>query len=284
MRRAEGAATMDDDDGLGGASEVERVLHRRVAAADDEHALPRVREAIARRTRRDAAPAVLVLTRRAEPSRVGAGGDDDRARVDDVGRRVQCDAERPRREVDRRRQVVDAAGAEGGALCAHRAHDFDARAGRNARKVLDVDALALQLAADDGRDEHGLEPGARRVERRRQPGGAAAEHDDLGGRGGGGCGGAAAPSAVRRGGGRRVAPPQLGPKVVGARTARPPPPEEEDDEGGGGGAATVAVRAARVAGSALYFWRRRRTSLAVALAYSAAILGASAAFDASCSA
>ena len=231
MRRAEGAATMDDDDGLGGACEVERVFHRRVAAADDEHALPAY--AKPSHVAHDETPRRgTVLARRAEPARVGAGGDDDRARVDDVGRRVQRHTERPRREVDRRRQVVDAARAEGGALRAHRPHDFDARAARYTRKVLDVDALALQLAAHHRRDEHGLETGARRVEGRRQPGGAAAEHDDLAGAAAEVCGGRRRRGPPRLGGGRRVAPPQLGAKVVGARTRQPPPPEEEDDDEG----------------------------------------------------
>ena len=63
-------------------------------------------------------------------------------------------------------------------------------------EVLDVDALALQLAAHDGRDEHGLEAGARGVSAAANPAGPPPSTTTSAGAAAEVCGGAAAPSAA----------------------------------------------------------------------------------------
>ncbi len=78
--------------------EEERLLGRRVAAADDRHLLAPEEEAIASGARRNAKALVAVLAREAEPARHGAGTDDEGIAGVDVAA-VAIAAERPPAEV-----------------------------------------------------------------------------------------------------------------------------------------------------------------------------------------
>jgi hypothetical protein len=63
---------------LGDVREIERFLDGRVAAADHDHVLAAVEEAVAGRAGRHAVAHVGLFALDAEPFRLGAGGDDQR--------------------------------------------------------------------------------------------------------------------------------------------------------------------------------------------------------------
>ena len=156
----------------------ERLLERRVAAADDVHVLVAEERRVAGRAGGDAAALVLLLGRDAEEARGRARRDDHRARgvlvVADV------DAERLLGEVDLRDVVGDELGAEPLRLPAEVGHHLRPHdAVGVARVVLDV-ARDHQLAAPlEALDHERLEVGACGVQRRGVPGGAAADDDQF---------------------------------------------------------------------------------------------------------
>ena len=78
LRRAELVAAVDERHALAEPGEVARLLHRRVAAADDGHVLAAEERAVAHGAGADALVLELVLAREAEVLGARAGGDDDR--------------------------------------------------------------------------------------------------------------------------------------------------------------------------------------------------------------
>src|SRR3990172_7789946 len=102
------------------AGEEERLLHRRVAAADDPDLFSSVESAVAGRAGRD--PAILELLLRFEPKpfRRRTGGDDDRVR--DVGLLRGLDPKRPPVDLDLGRIGVHDLGAEPLRLLAKKVH------------------------------------------------------------------------------------------------------------------------------------------------------------------
>ena len=157
----------------------DRVLHRRVAAADHHHVLALEEGAVADAAGRDAAAAELHLAGDAEPPRLRAHREDHRLRLV-ARRRRRRPAGCRRRRARRGRVVGDEAGAEalrlGAELVHHlRAHDPLGVAG----VVLDVGRV-LELAAPlEALDHERLEVGARGVERGRVAGAAAADDDQV---------------------------------------------------------------------------------------------------------
>ncbi len=96
---------MDDDHLAREAAEEGRLLHRRVAAADDDHDLVAEECPVAGRAVRDAAALQRLLGREPELPRACSGRDDHGVRtVHDV---TDVDPERPLREVDTRDVVGD---------------------------------------------------------------------------------------------------------------------------------------------------------------------------------
>ena len=98
---AERVAAMDQRDLGGVVGEVERLLDGGVAAAHDDDALAAEEEAVAGGAGRDAGAAQALLGGKAEPARLGAGGDDDGVRDIAVarsrpGRRRAIARNRPR--------------------------------------------------------------------------------------------------------------------------------------------------------------------------------------------
>ena len=177
-RRAELVAPVDDHDLAREPREERRLLHRRVAAADDRDDLVAEEGAVARRAVGDAATLERLLRREAELASARAGRDDHRVRAVLVV--ADVDAERPLGEVDARDVVGDELGAEALGLAPEVGHHRRPHhAVGVARVVLDV-ARDHQLAAPvEPLDDERAQVRARRVERRRVPGRAAADDDHV---------------------------------------------------------------------------------------------------------
>ena len=169
---------MDDHDFARETCEERRLLHRGVAAANDDDDLVAEERAVTRRAVGDASPLQRPLGRQAELAGARAGRDDHGVRSVLVAADVH--AERPLREVDARHVVRDELGAESLGLPAEvghhrRPHDPVGIA----RVVLDV-ARDHQLAAPvEAFDHQRAQVGASRVESGGVAGRSAADDDHV---------------------------------------------------------------------------------------------------------
>ena len=164
---------------LGELGDEDRVLHRRVAAADHDHLLVFEEGAVADAAGGDAAAAELDLAGDAEPSRLGPHRQDHGlGQVLLVAEEDLLDAAVG--ELDPVDVVGDEAGPEALGLGAELAHHLRPHDPLGvARVVLDVGRV-LQLAAPlEALEDERLEVGARGVERRRVAGGPAADDDHV---------------------------------------------------------------------------------------------------------
>ena len=179
LRRAELVAPVDDLQVLGELRDEDRVLHRRVAAADHGDVLVLEEGAVADSAGGDAAAAELHLAGDAEPLGLrphgedhGPGAVDVLADLDGVDVAVG--------QLDLGGVVGDEAGAEAlglGPELVHHLRPHDALG--IARVVLDVGRV-LELAAPlEALDDQRLELGAGGIERRRVAGGPAADDDQV---------------------------------------------------------------------------------------------------------
>ena len=172
-------APVDAGELVGVLGDEDRVLHRRVAAADHGDVLALEEGAVADAAGGDAAAGELGLARDPEPARLGAHREDDR--LGDVLVVADEDALVPAvGELDAVGVVGDEAGAEalglGAELVHHlRPHDPLGIAG----VVLDVGRVLKLPAPLEALDHERLEVGARGVERGRVAGGPAAEDDQV---------------------------------------------------------------------------------------------------------
>ena len=178
LRRAELVAPVDQRDLRAEARQEQRLLHRGVAAADDDDRHVAEERAVAGRAGGDAAPLEALLGLEPEPARGRAGRDDHGLGAVLVV--ADPDAERALGEVDLRHVVGDVLGAEALRLVAELLHHLRPHhAVRVARVVLDV-ARDHQLAAPlEALDHERAQVGARAVQRCGVPGGAAADDDQL---------------------------------------------------------------------------------------------------------
>ena len=159
--------------------EVERLLDRGIAAADDDDILVAEEEAVAGRTGRNAEAAEMLLGRDAEPFRLRAGRDDERIAGVDLAA-VAGEPERPLREIDRRDVVGDELRADMFGLRAHLLHQPRALDRRGeARIILDVGRDHELAAGLKTRDQHGFEHGAGRINGGGIAGRAGADDDEL---------------------------------------------------------------------------------------------------------
>ena len=179
LRGAELAAAVDDRQLAGELGDEDRVLHRRVAAADDDHVLTLEEGSVADAAGRDAASAELSLTGDVDRLRLRAHREDHRLR--DVLVVADPDPlEAAVAELDPGRVVGDEPGPEAlglGAKAVHqlRAHDPLGEA----RIVFDVGRVLELPAPLEALDHERLEVRARGVDRRGVPGAGSADHDQV---------------------------------------------------------------------------------------------------------
>ena len=170
---------VDDRQVVGELGDEDRVLHRRVAAADHDHVLALEEGAVADAAGRDAVAAELDLAR--DPEALGLG-----AHRQDHGLREVLVVADPDAvdaavgELDPGRVVGDEAGAEALGLVAELLHQLRAHDPLGeARVVLDVGRV-LELAAPlEALDHERLELGAGGVERGGVAGAGAADDDQV---------------------------------------------------------------------------------------------------------
>ena len=168
LRRPELVATVHDADLGGELREEDRLLHRRVAAADDDRRAPLEEGRVAGRAVADAAPGELLLAGDAELLVLGAHRQHDRARpVLGVADPHAVHTPGLVRELDAVGLVGDQARAEALGLLAELLHHLGAHhTVGEAGVVLDVGRLLQQPAPGEALDHERAEVGARRVQRR----------------------------------------------------------------------------------------------------------------------
>ncbi len=176
---AEVVAPVHYRDLAGKIGEEEGFLDRGVAAADHHHFLVAVEEPIAGRAGGHAVALELLLGRQIEPARLRAGGDDQCVGEIDVAR-IAGQPERPARQL----RLVDVIGDDLRphmlGLLLHLLHQPRAldHIGE-ARIVLDVGGDRELAAWLDALDQHGLQHGARGVDRGRVAGRTRSDNDHL---------------------------------------------------------------------------------------------------------
>lgn len=175
---------MHDRHRLGDIRQVERFLDRGIAAADHDHILVAIEEAVAGGAGGDAETLEMLLALDAEPFGLGAGRDDDRLGGPD-GSRIGAHREGPVVELDFGNEVVDDFGAHMGRLFQHLLHQpgtLDRIA--EARIVFDIRGDHQLAALFHAGDQHRFQHGARSIDGGRIAGRAGADDQDLGMTGG----------------------------------------------------------------------------------------------------
>ena len=161
---AEGIAPVHDGDVLGEMGEVERLLDRRIAAADHEHRFAAEEEAVAGRAGRDAEAPEGVLARQVEPFGARPGRQNDGVGQDDATG-VAAEDERPALKLEPRDILAFDPRADMLGLGPHLLHQprpLD-RLGE-ARIVLDVGGDHQLAAGLETREEERVQHGARGVD------------------------------------------------------------------------------------------------------------------------
>ena len=180
-RGAELVAAVHDLHLGGELAEEDRLLHGRVAAADDQRRLVAEEGGVARGAIGDATAAELLLARDPELAVLGAHRKDHRAGPILVVAHVDLvHAAGLVGELDPRGLVGQEPRAEALGLVAELLHELRAHDPLGeAWVVLHVGGLLEQPAPEEPLDDEGLEVGARCVERCRVPGGAGSDDDDV---------------------------------------------------------------------------------------------------------
>ncbi len=164
---------------VGVVGEVQRLLHRRVAAADHDDLLAAVEEAVAGGAGRHPVALELLLGGEAEPFRLGAGGEHHGlGEVDRAG--IADEAEGTAGEVRADEVIVDHPRADVFGLGAHLVHQprtLDDVG--EARIVLDIGGDRHLAARLDAGDEHGLQHRPRRVNGSGVAGRARTDNEEL---------------------------------------------------------------------------------------------------------
>ena len=158
--------------------QIDRLLDRGVAAADDDHLLVAEKEPVAGRAGRHAKPAKRRLAGHAEPARLRAGRDDDRL-ADIAVARIAGRDKRPARQIERVDLVEDDAGSDMLGLFLHLLHqpgtlDDVGETGI----VLDIGRDRQLAAGLHPGDHQRLQIGARGVDRGGVPGRPGADNQD----------------------------------------------------------------------------------------------------------
>ena len=176
--RAQGVAAVHQVDLAGDVGQVQRFLHRGIAAADHGHVLVLEEEAVAGGAGGHAAALELLLRFQPQVLGGGAGGDDEG--VGGVFAAVALEAERALRQVGAVDVVEDHLGLEAFGVRLHARHQVRAHQSvRVAGPVVDLGGghqLAAHLQA--GHD-HGLEVGARGIDRGGPSGRAGTEDEQV---------------------------------------------------------------------------------------------------------
>ena len=169
---------MHDRDMGGDVGEMQRLLNRSVAAADDDHRLAAEEKPVAGRAGRDAEALERILARDAEPFGFSAGRQDDRL-GGERSAAVAADDERPPSELERHHMFALDARAHMLGLGQHLFHQprpLD-RIGESGI-VLDVGRGHQLSARLEAREHERLQKGARGVNRRRVGGRPGADNDN----------------------------------------------------------------------------------------------------------
>ena len=169
--RPQAVAAVDEGD-VGKAGEIERVLHRRIAAADDGHALAAVEGAIAGGAVADAMADVFHFPGNAQFARRGAEGEDERAGLKFAAIQRQALV----LHVDRAHLGVLRFHAEAGRLIGKGHHQFRAAHALGKAGIVFQTVGGGRLSARQAAlDKHRLPAGARGVHACGQPRRAAAD-------------------------------------------------------------------------------------------------------------
>ena len=170
----------------GDVGEINRLLDRRIAAADDDNPLAPKEESVAGGAGGDAKTLELLLARQAQPSGLGARRDNERVagvNLAEVAEKLERAAAEPRfNDMIRNEFRADMLGL--GAHLVHQPGALD-RLGE-AGVVLDIGGDHQLPALLEAGDQHRLQHRAGGIDRRRIAGGAGAQNNDAGvARGGG---------------------------------------------------------------------------------------------------
>ena len=176
---AELVAAVDDVHLGGDVRQVQRLLDRGVAAADDAHFLAAVEEAVAGGAAADAAAHERLLGGQPEVLGRRAGGDDQR--VAGVAGGVAAQDERRLGQLDLVDVVEHDLGVEALGVLQEALHQVGPHDAVDVgRPVVDVGRRHQLAALGDAGDEHRLQVGARGIDRGRIAGGTGAEDQDAG--------------------------------------------------------------------------------------------------------
>ena len=157
---------------MGKAGEIERILHRRIAAADDGHALAAVESAVAGGAVADAAADVFQFPGNAKFARRGAEGENERAGLKFAAIQRQALVF----HVDRAHLGILRFHAEAGRLIGKSHHQFRAAHALGKAGIVFQTVGGGRLSArQTALDEYRLPAGARGVHARGQPRRAAAD-------------------------------------------------------------------------------------------------------------
>ena len=181
LRRSEVGAPVDDRDLAGELGEEDRLLHRRVSAADDQRLAAAEEGGVAGRAVADAAAGELVLAGNAEFLVLGSHRQHDGPRaVLGVADPHAVQAAGLAGELDAIGLLGQQARAEALGLLAELQHDVRPHdALGEAGKVLDVGRLLQQPAPGEALDHERVEVGASGVQSRRVPSRSAADDDHV---------------------------------------------------------------------------------------------------------
>ena len=159
--------------------QINRLLDRRVAAADDNHILVAEKEPVAGRAGRDAKAAERLLAWQAEPARLRAGGDDYRVAEIEIARIGGRD-KRPAPEIERLDMVEDDPGPDMLGLGVHLLHQPGSLddVGKP-RVVLDIGGDRQLAAGLDPGQQNRLQVGAGGIDRRGIAGRPGADDQNL---------------------------------------------------------------------------------------------------------
>ena len=177
---AEVVAAVNEGDLRSEVGQKQCFLDGGIAAADHDHILAAVEEAIAGGAGRDAESLEGVFRRQAEPARLRAGGKDHGLGQINLAA-VAGQPERPLRHVERIHRIGDDFRADVPRLLFHLLHQPGALDHvRKAGIVFNVGRNGELAARLDALDQHRLQHGARGIDRRRITCRARADDDDLG--------------------------------------------------------------------------------------------------------
>ncbi len=158
----------------------QRFLDRGIAAADHEHFLVAIEEAVAGGAGGNAIAAEFLFAGQIEPARLRAGRKDQRVGEIDIAG-IAIEPERAARQIELVDVVGDHPGADMGRLLLHLLHEPGAldHVGK-ARIVFDVGGDGELAARRDTLDQDRIEHGAGGIDRRRVAGRPGSDDHDLG--------------------------------------------------------------------------------------------------------